>query len=86
MAGGGTEWQRASGAGNRNADGKQNRLQYDRIGRCQRYPGAHMVPQAHRFNLIQFWPGGNGGEPLVPSRIVYAECVDSRLRDWTAAE
>src|ERR1700688_730042 len=34
-------------AGNRRADGKQYRLQRDRIGRRQRHERARMVPQVH---------------------------------------
>jgi hypothetical protein len=35
-------------AGGGSAEGEQNRLQGDRIGRRQRYPGARVSPQAHR--------------------------------------
>ena len=71
---------------NRNAKSKQKRLQHDRIGRCQRQSGARMVPQFHGWNLMHFPTRGNGEEPLVPSGIIRAECMDSTLRDWATAE
>jgi hypothetical protein len=48
-------------AGAWHAECEQNRLQSDRIGRCQRYPGTRVPPQAHEWNLVHFKRGWNGG-------------------------
>jgi hypothetical protein len=43
------DWERGEFpcTGNRTADGKQYRLQRDRIGRRQRHESARMVPHVH---------------------------------------
>jgi hypothetical protein len=51
-------------AGAWNAECEQNRLQSDRIGRCQRYPDTRVPPQIHRqthgSNLVHFKRRWNG--------------------------
>jgi hypothetical protein len=48
-------------AGAWNAECEQNRLQSNRIGRCQRYPDTRVPSQTHGSNLVHFKRGWNGG-------------------------